>query len=256
MKNSRIIKHISHSIIIIPILIQFLSAQNYDNAFKMRPAPPDGYNEIQKNIFNKVNDRYHIYSGIVVGVNTDGQVIEFNTELINNGLTATNPIERAYQFFENNKDLILISDPRKEMVVSRVVCNEDGSGSVQFEQVVGGVKVYLSGCSVFFDKSGTQLTRFTTELSGSGLLPDAHTLNLIPSIDSLQAAHIAKADAYKGENVGSIFGGLWIADHWNWGRKFQDGNIHLAWRICAGENWYFIDAYTGKILSRERNFVY
>jgi Zn-dependent metalloprotease len=216
---------------------------------------PDGYNEVQTMVFKKVNDRFRIYSGIVVDINSDGQVVEFKTILINNGLTANHPIERAYQFFENNSDLVLISEPRKELVVSGVTCNEDGSGSIQFEQIIEGVKVYLGGCSVFFDTTGTQLTRFTTELSGSDLLPDAHTINPFPSIDSLQATHIAKADAYKGKNYGSNFGGLWIADHWNWGRKFRDGNIHLAWRICAGENWYFIDAHTGEILSRERNFV-
>jgi hypothetical protein len=221
------------------------------------PPPPSDYNEIQKEVFRKINERFGIYSGNVVEVNGDGTIYDIRTNLINAGLTATDPVERAYQFFERHKDLFQIPDPRKELVVEKIVSKEDGSGVIQFKQVVGGVEVYQGGCNIFFDKSGAgiQLNRFNCEHI-MGLLPDAHNINPIPTIDSLEAGRIAQNDPAHGKNHTYVsYFGIWIGnDHWYGIRPFPDKRAHLFWRLVVngGAHWgsaeYFIDAHTGEIL--------
>lgn len=231
-------------------------AQNENVDFINRPPVPDGYNEVQTMVFKKVNDRFHIHSGIVLEVYPDGLIGYIKTVLINNGLTADNPVERAYQLFENQKDLLQIADPGRELVFDRFICNKNGSGLMHFDQVIGGVKVFLGGCNIYFDSTGIQLTQFNVE-DGGGLLPDAHKINPVPEIDSLEAAGIVLADTvYQKNNKSVYYGGLWIANLYDRIRKFPDHATHLVWRIGTECKMYSVDAHTGKILSAEQNCSY
>lgn len=231
-------------------------AQNENVDFINRPPVPDGYNEVQTMVFKKVNDRFHIHSGIVLEVFPDGLIAYIKTVLINNGLTADNPVERAYQFFESQKDLLQIADPGRELVFDRFICNANGSGLMHFDQVIDGVKVYLGGCYICFDSTGVQLTQFNVE-DGGGLLPGAHNINPVPEIDSLETAAIVRADTvYQKNNEGVYYRGLWIANLYDRIRKYPDRAIHLVWRIGSGCKMYSVDAHTGKILYAEQNCSY
>jgi hypothetical protein len=223
------------------------------------PPPPIGYNDIQKEMFKKVNDRFGIYSGNVIEVNRDGIIIEIKTIYMNTGLDASDPVERVYQFFERNKDLFLIPDPRKELAVTNVVHKEDGTGVLLIDQVVGNVKVFEGGCQVAFAciNAETQLTRFYSN-GVMGLLPDAHNINPIPTIDSLQAVQIARADSAHVKNPGYVsYYGLWIANGYRrMLGSFADRQIHLVWRLSVKEcTECFIDAHTGAILYSGSNCI-
>lgn len=221
-----------------------------------QPSPPSDYNEIQRKTFKKANEKFGIYSGVVVDVNRDGLIYDIRTKLINIGLTATDPAERAYQFFERHKDLFKIPDPRQELIVNNIVHGEKGAGVILFDQTVSGVKVYQGGCRVYFDSdsTGAQLNRVNCEYMG--LLPDAHNIDPIPTIDSLEAGRIAQSDPAHGKNYTYVsYLGLWIANDYHYGlRPFPDKQTHLVWRLVVdggaykGSAEYFIDAHTGEIL--------
>lgn len=215
------------------------------------PPPPVGYNDIQKAVFKKANERFGIYSGNVIEVNNAGIINEIKTIYMNTDLVASDPIERAYQFFERNIDLFQIPDPRKELAVKDIIRKEDGTGVILFDQVVGAVKVYEGGCSIYFsrDKTGIQLTRFDCE-GLMGLLPDAYKINLIPTIDSLKAGQIAQGNSANVKNTADVsYLGLWIAnDYWHGIRQFPDKRTHLVWHLFANCAEYFIDAHTGEVL--------
>lgn len=216
------------------------------------PPPPSGYNDIQKEMFNKVNEKFGIYSGNVIEVNRDGIIIEIKTIYMNTGLDASDPVERSYQFFERNKDLFQIPDPRKELAVTNVVHKEDGTGVIFIDQVVGSVKVYGGGCYIAFSciNAEIQLTRFYCN-GNLGLLSDAHNINPIPTIDSLQAAQIARADSAHFKNATYVsYYGLWIAnDYFHGLRPFPDKRTHLVWHLSVKDcTECFIDAHTGEIL--------
>jgi hypothetical protein len=228
-------------------------AQSETGVFIMRPVVPAGYNEIQKAVFNKFNDRFKIHSGYAVEINTDGIITNIKTILINNGLTTDDPVERAYQFFELQKDLLQITDPRRELILSDLICSENGSGWMHFDQIVGGVKVYLGGCNIYFDSTGTELTQFDIDY-GTGILPKIHELNPIPVIDSFEAVRIVQADTVYGKNKqGVSCQGIWIANSYSRLRKFPDSGIHLVWRIKTYCKMFSIDAHSGKIIFVENS---
>lgn len=226
------------------------------NIYSQAPPPPAEYTEIQKVMFKKANERFGIYSGRVVEINRNGIIYDIRTKLINIGLTATDPAERAYQFFERHKDLYQIPEPRKELVVQSIVPTDSGSGVIMFDQAVGGVKVYQGGCQVYFDSdsAGAQLNRVKCQYTG--LLPDAHNINPVPTIDSLEAGSIAQADPAHEHNETYVTSrGLWIASDYYFGiRPFPDRCTHLVWHLFvnnggySGEAEYFIDAHSGQIL--------
>jgi Zn-dependent metalloprotease len=159
---------------------------------------------------------------------------------LSKGITSTDMVEKVYQFFEINKDIFGIEDPKTELKIDAV--NKDEIQAVKFHWTVNGVKV-ASNFSILFTKDGKP-----HNYSGK-LYPEAKSIDTNPKLSEEQAKQIALDDsrAYHTtvENVKSIE--LIIG-------KFDDC-LKLAWAInvCKLDSVifnsdYYIDAQNGKIL--------
>jgi hypothetical protein len=237
---------------IITILIFSFSIIQVASIYAQFPWLPPDYNQAQKETFIRACRRLGTWNDRVYGINTKGFIFEIKTTLINTGLTATDPVESAYQFFELQKDLFQIMDPRKGLVVNRIERINGGSGIIHFDQLIANVRVYMGGCYIQYDSSsaGVQLSRFYCDNQINGLLPDAHNIDPIPAVDSLEAACIAQADYAHGGGQNYIsYLGLWIGNDYFFGiRPFPEKRIHLFWHLIILSDEYFIDAHNGEIL--------
>jgi bacillolysin len=172
----------------------------------------------------------------------NGIPIEIGGDL-SRGITATDLSEKVIQFFEINKDIFGIEEPKTELKIDAVY--KDEIRAVKFHFTVNGIKI-ASNFSILFTKDG-----IPHSYSGK-IYPEAYELSTTPSITEEQAKQIALDDskAYHTtiENVKSLE--LIIG-------RFDDG-LRLAWAINVNKigsklinSDYFIDAQTGKILDVE-----
>lgn len=159
---------------------------------------------------------------------------------LSKGITSTDMVEKVYQFFEINKDIFGIEDPKSELKIDAV--NKDEIHAVKFHRTVNGIKV-ASNFSILFTKDGKP-----HNYSGK-LYPEAKSIDTNPKLSEEQAIQIALNDskAYQTtvENVKSaelIIG------------RFS-ATLRLAWAINVSKldsvifnSDYFIDAQNGKIL--------
>lgn len=176
---------------------------------------------------------------------------------LSKGQTKSDPVEAAYEFLEQNKDLYGITDPREELKVKGVAKDKFGA-MVDLKQVYRGVDIYQAGMSVHFTSSG--------KLKGiTGGFGQVGNLSTTPTIDSNAATQIAKRDlnytdesekkqkefeAIIGSNRSPVNASLVLA-------SFQN-QYHLIWivdltRMAApGGTWvYWVDAHKGAILNKE-----
>jgi Zn-dependent metalloprotease len=178
------------------------------------------------------------------------------------GITATEPVEKAYQYFELHKDLYQINDPRKELKLKWVhdYTGSTGGAHVAFNQVYNGIGVGVGDMRVHLNKEG-KIWDVTFKYD-----PEARKVDTTPSISEEQAKQIAVSNPdYEYNNP--YFGEpeLLIA-------HFEDG-YHLVWRFYLGEItdpyhdyggkfptkndfYYLIDAKTGQILKLEPGIIY
>jgi Zn-dependent metalloprotease len=159
-------------------------------------------------------------------------------EDLSKGITAVDPIEKGYQFFEINKDLFKINNPRKELIVEKA-----STSYIRFSWAPNGVKVGCPGYKIFFNKDGKP------NLIKGEIYIEARNIDTHPKINAEQAKQISLNDskAYHTtiENVKGVE--LLIG-------KFDDV-LRLAWavNVCKLDSVifnsdYYIDAQTGEIL--------
>jgi len=158
---------------------------------------------------------------------------------LSKGLTGTDVVEKAYQFFELNKDLFQIEKPRQELVIRQVIREE--LSTVKFYWAIDGVKVNYGGYFLQFSRDGS-LYNVEGQID-----PEARSINTKPSISEEQAKQIAMNDSL---NTGqeSTFMDMELVIG-----KFKDNKFQLAWTfgISNSRPWiYAIDAHTGEILVR------
>ena len=121
---------------------------------------------------------------------------------LNKGITATDPIEKCYQFFEIHKDLLGLIKPRDELVFFR-----DSGMIKRFYQAHNGVPTDGS-YFVHFDESGN-----IEGITGK-IYPEARQINANPKINEGGAISIALSSAkseYSDEGF-SLWQGLTADD--------------------------------------------
>jgi Zn-dependent metalloprotease len=175
--------------------------------------------------------------GDKIKLDDNGIPIEIQSNL-SKGLTSTDIVEKVFQFFEINKDIFGIENPKNEFIVDAVL--EDEIQAVKFHWTVNGVKV-ASNFRVLFSKDGLPIY-----YSGK-IYPEARLINTKPSISEEQAKQIAMNDSL---NTGqeSTFMDMELVIG-----KFKDNKFQLAWTfgISNSRPWiYAIDAHSGEILVR------
>jgi hypothetical protein len=217
-------------------------------------APPADSTDIQRETVRRMRQRLDLnrWEGFVdLGVTREGVITGIRGRGINRGLTAADPVERAYQFFERHQDLFQIQNPRQELVVG----GRD-QGHIHFEQIVNGVKVYLRGYQVHFsgDSSGTHIYAIDGVYN-----PEARSVNTTPTIDSLEAGRIAQADPAHGANTYVCCYKLWISSTYDGAHSFASGGTHLVWQFSVGGGIYngaeyMVDAHSGEILNVQQGW--
>jgi Zn-dependent metalloprotease len=162
---------------------------------------------------------------------------------LSKGLTGTDVVEKSYQFFELNKDIFQIANPRKEFIVREVI--NEGMSTVKFYWAINGVKVQYGGYFLHFNKNGSLYT-----VEGQ-IDPEARNINTSPVISEEQGKSIVISDMEKikvdwPENAQTEIktATLIIA-------RFE-GELKLVWGISVTKGYegygYWIDAQTGKII--------
>lgn len=167
--------------------------------------------------------------------------------------TKSEPLEATYEFFEQNKDLYGITNPREELKL-----RYPADKMVDFKQLYDGVEIYKSSIRAYFSPEG--------KLRGimGGFVPNID-ISTIPSVDSVSAIRIVKRDLKLPEDYEDKF---WPEIEKLRGRSVKrpppaklaiysdKGEHHLAWvvRLYVNEtdnDWeYFVDAHTGAILDK------
>jgi Zn-dependent metalloprotease len=189
-------------------------------------------------IHKRFNARFSLNeNGIPVSIEGD----------LSRGITATDPIDKAYQFFELNKDIFSMENPRQELILRDVSIPKRGSITyIKFDQFVESVKVLYNAYTVEIDVNGTII------YAGGIYNPALREIDAVPVISKEQSIKIVIAQAK--------------CQHEPWLDKIEeetrllianlDGNYRLVWRavfICrnlCGSQYAYIDAKTGEILKQ------
>lgn len=163
------------------------------------------------------------------------------------GQKGGNRVEEAYSFFESNKDIFRMENPRKELVLRGQSGDELGQFIV-FDQAVNGVKVQSAYYSVHFKPDGMMW-----EIVGH-INSEARQVNTTPAISEKQAKEIVCATIQDREppptpkDAGSS--GPIIC------RPVQGGQLHLAWIVRLDTLRYYVDAHNGEIFQKEPAFIH
>ncbi|MCP4582994.1 MAG: hypothetical protein GY839_15405, partial [candidate division Zixibacteria bacterium] len=122
-----------------------------ENGAVFRTADHKEFNPVFKTLhFNIVPDDYEIQDLKKYRRRRPAErfVVGFNK-----GITAEEPVEKAYQYFEFRKDTLGLEYPRKEMLVNKVIEDSDET-RVVFRQYVDDVGVCGTKYTFTFDESG------------------------------------------------------------------------------------------------------
>jgi len=161
---------------------------------------------------------------------------------LSKGLTGTDVVEKAYQFFEINKDIFQIDQPRQELVIGEVI--KEATSTVKFYWVLNGVKVQYGGYFLQFSRDGS-LYNVEGQVD-----PEARSINTKPSISEEQAKQIAINDSLNAGKPAEIKEMELLIG------RFK-GEIKLAWTfyLTNSLSWHYaIDAHTGEILVHAPGF--
>jgi Zn-dependent metalloprotease len=162
------------------------------------------------------------------------------TELSGNlsaGLTASDPVEKAFQFFDLHKTQFHIEDARKEFKLrSSTKGPISDDYHVKLDQIVNGVKVRSGMYALHFQSDGSLY------LVDGQIDPEAKKVDTNPAISEEMAKQIAisenNSDTLAKDYTKS--NGLLIINTKN--------GYHLIWDIECGLMIYRIDAQTGTII--------
>ncbi len=166
---------------------------------------------------------------------------------LSEGLTKSDPVEIALEFFERNKGIFGISQPLSELRLERVRTGETGMKHVFFKQFYGGVEVWNGKINAHFTSKGK------LDLVNGSLYPDID-ISTTPRVDVTFAEVKAKNDLpRKSKNVQMISSELRVFPHQN--------NYYLVWLVKIhvdsppGAWEYFIDANSGQILHKANRIM-
>jgi Zn-dependent metalloprotease len=220
-------------------------------------ALADGYISQRANAHDSLSKYIDFVSKTIIGRYGSKFKLDNNgiptsiTGNLSSGLTAKDPVDIVYEFFEKNKDIFQLQNPRQELILIDSISDGIVGPTVRMAWAVNGVKV---GCPEFraqFSKASGLY-----EIDGD-ICPDARKINTNPIIGEEQAKQFVVNDT---KNLGSKLGDvkssqLIIA-------KFND-SFKLAWIInivrmdsLIINTDYYIDATNGDILAKKSKIRY
>ncbi|MCI0330511.1 MAG: M4 family metallopeptidase [candidate division Zixibacteria bacterium] len=198
------------------------------------------------------------YPGVKYRIDDERGVPRRISGKLQQGLSKGDVVQTVYEFFEKNRELYGLSDPRSELKVTRNEKNQLGT-LVVLKQLYGNVEVWNTMLKANFGRDGNLYAIY------GSTYPDID-LSTAPSLDSNSALEIVIRDLEfpPGLDYGLIelerFGRrqpkgrppltrLAIFSH--------RGKYHLVWVVRllgykTDSDWeYFIDAHTGEILEKQ-----
>jgi Zn-dependent metalloprotease len=169
-------------------------------------------------------------------VNNNGIPTELEGNL-SAGLHSINPVDMAFEYFQNNKYTFKIKDAQKEFCLGEYSKDDlVGDSHVKLLQTINGVRVRYGQYILRFDQKG-QLTRVYGQID-----PEAKKVDTNPTISEEHAKQMAisanKSDTHAKDYTKS--NGLLVINTKN--------SYHLVWDIECGLMIYRIDAKTGSII--------
>jgi hypothetical protein len=176
-------------------------------------------------------------------VDRNGLITGFRNIMIG-GNTQEELINNIYVFFEQNRDLFGLSNPRLELPLSLIHFSPNGHGVIDSKQIANGLNIIYSG---FHAEMGAD-NRFIFSME-CNIYPNAQSLNTAPSIDSLEAFRIALNDTING-------GYEAYARRAELKIGYFNNALHLVWDFfvgkASGSKEYFVDAHNGEIVRISR----
>lgn len=157
------------------------------------------------------------------------------------GMKTTDPVESAYKFFDMNKTMFGVKNPRAELKVYKVTKDTFGV-EVDFKQFYRGLETSKDYIIITRFSPDGELQRF----SGT-FYPDI-SLSIIPEISDSGALEIAKHDlnlqndAKYNTHIIPEPPSLMVLPY--------NGKYYLAWFIFINQWRYFIDAHTGNTIHK------
>lgn len=175
--------------------------------------------------------------GNVTGIKyaENGTVVAINGRL-DKGITAAEPLDKCYQFFELHKHLFGLDNPREELVLISV---SGQFGIHKFRQFYNGIQVGFHRIMVYFSFDG----KHSITGAGGKFVTEVKSLSSTPAISEEEAIQIATNDyiaqKHKGEPKLIKAELIYLKD--------SNGDYYLAWNIAIRRSEYYIDAMTGNI---------
>jgi len=162
--------------------------------------------------------------------------------------SSASPEEQSFQFFEDNRLIFDMKDPKTELKVYRIKTDDLGMTHIRFKQYYQNLEVYGTELITHFNKVG-QLN------SVNGEYFNDINLSIIPKISETDAGLKALSDIkYTGEKPSIEEAKLIIYQ--------LNKSYHLTWLFKInvknpGAKWdYFIDADNGEFLFKTNNIVF
>jgi Zn-dependent metalloprotease len=201
-------------------------------------------NESEGVIFNPTGEIEEEFgTGNVTGIKyAENGTVRFIGGKLDMGITATDRLDKCYEFFELHKDLFGLDNPKEELVLLDV---SRDSLIYKFRQYHDGIPISSPRVRV------TYSLRNTYSISGAGghFYPEIKNLSSTPAISEEEAIRIARDDYLAQKHgaeakLGKTRQLIYLND--------VDDSYYLAWRIVIGAWWYHIDAMSGSI---KRSFL-
>jgi len=175
--------------------------------------------------------------GIVSGIEyaENGTVYMIYGKL-DKGITAVEPLDKCYEFFELHKDLFGLDNPREELVF---YSDSTDIYTLMFRQFHNGIQIGWHRIIVYFS-----LKEKYSMIGVKGkFVTQVKNLSSTPAISEEEAIQIAANDyiahKYKAEPKSGKTELRYL--------KESDGSYYLAWIIAIGNGGYHINAMTGNI---------
>ena len=210
----------------------------------------NGITEHKKNRGEEIVEEFGLGNLKGVRIDSTGAVTDLHGDL-SKGITATDPVDKCYQFLEIHKKLFKIKDPRHEFKLKRnEVVDKMGITSVVLDQVVNSVKVRVGYYNFSINNHDNKLEYVFGEYH-----PEARAVDTTPKISKEQAIQIGIANTKPlGPNAPDSARQVHVGEVELLITRFN-GKFHLVWHlgvgyspIWGGESWYFfIDAKTSEL---------
>jgi Zn-dependent metalloprotease len=214
------------------------------------PTAANDSTEIQRSIVRQLHERFGL---VRLAVERNGIIGAIDGRKVGYDLKGADRIERISNFFNANRDIFGIADPKSEFTIRLTDSDSLGNSLFWCGQQYNGIQIvvggYMDQVQAGYQISAIADSNFITSVKGV-YYPSSRRVDTNPSISYEQARDIAANDSkYAGNSIIQSKPELFIACYGD--------DCRLAWRIgvntsqAEGPVRYIIDAHTGEILQAQ-----